>query len=57
MADAEKRNTPGPKPQRVKTDDDFDTAIQRALKKKPMRDVVNGDDKPDSDDSEAKETR
>ena len=47
----------GPKPERVKTDDDFDTVIQRALKKKPLRDVDTGDDKSDSDDSETNETR
>lgn len=47
MPEEKKCNTPGPKPQRVKTDDDFDTVIQRALKKKPLRTVESGGTEPD----------
>ena len=53
MNNTPKQRKRGPKPQRANTDDDFDTVVKRALKKKPMRDVIHGD-KPDSDDSEQK---
>ena len=42
MTDEKHSNKPGPKPQRANTEDDFDTVIMKALKKKPLRQIDGG---------------